>query len=63
MFRLKNLKYKDILDIGDLHIEEHKVTCIVGKSGGGKTTLLKLLNNLISAEEGTILYKDKNIEG
>ena len=35
MFRLKNLKYKDILDIVS-YIEEHKVTCIVGKSGGGK---------------------------
>ena len=62
MFRIKNLKFKNILDIDDLHIEGNEVTCIVGKSGGGKTTLLKLLNNLISAEVGTILYKDKNIE-
>jgi putative ABC transport system ATP-binding protein len=63
MFRLNNVKFKNILDIGDLDIEGHRVTCIVGKSGGGKTTLLKLLNNLISADEGTILYKEKNIEG
>lgn len=62
MFRIKNLKFKNILDIDDLHIEGNEVTCIVGKSGGGKTTLLKLLNNLISADVGTILYKDKNIE-
>lgn len=62
MFRIKNLKFKDILNVGDLVVEERKVTCIVGKSGGGKTTLLKLLNNLISADEGTIFYKDKNIE-
>lgn len=62
MFRIKNLKFKNILDIDDLYIEGNEVTCIVGKSGGGKTTLLKLLNNLISADVGTILYKDKNIE-
>lgn len=62
MFRLNNVKFKNILDIAELNIEDHRVTCIVGKSGGGKTTLLKLLNNLISADEGTIFYKEKHIE-
>ncbi|MDD4777191.1 MAG: ATP-binding cassette domain-containing protein [Fermentimonas sp.] len=62
MFKIKDLKFKNILDIDYLQVEEHNVTCIVGKSGGGKTTLLKLLNNMISADKGEILYKDKNIE-
>lgn len=61
MFKLKNVKFKEILDIAELDIAEHRVTCIVGKSGGGKTTLLKMLNNLITADEGTIQYKGKNI--
>ncbi len=62
MFKLENVKYRDILKVEELALKALQVTCIVGKSGGGKTTLLKLLNNLISADSGTILYKGKEIE-
>lgn len=57
IFELINVKYKDILDIEKLSIEENKVTCIIGTSGSGKTTLLKLLNKMVSADSGKILYK------
>lgn len=62
MFRLKNVKFRDILTVDELALKAKQVTCIVGKSGGGKTTLLKLLNNLISADSGTILYKEREID-
>ena len=62
MFKLKNVKYKDILNIDDLHIPSQKITCILGESGSGKTSLLKLLNNLISCHQGEILYNGVNIE-
>src|SRR5690554_6907893 len=62
MFSIKNVKYKEILNIIDLEIEEKKITCILGKSGGGKTTFLKLLNNMISIDQGTIKFKGKKIE-
>ncbi|MFW5981818.1 MAG: ABC transporter ATP-binding protein [Halanaerobiaceae bacterium] len=62
MFSLKNVKYKDILDIRDLEIQDKKITCILGKSGGGKTTFLRLLNNMISADQGEIEFENKNIE-
>ncbi|MEN6324015.1 MAG: ATP-binding cassette domain-containing protein [Proteiniphilum sp.] len=62
MFRLKNVKFRDILTVDELALKAQQVTCIVGKSGGGKTTLLKLLNNLISADSGTILYKEREID-
>ncbi|MCE5177713.1 MAG: ATP-binding cassette domain-containing protein [Porphyromonadaceae bacterium] len=62
MFKLKNIKFRDILTVDELELKAQQVTCIVGKSGGGKTTLLKLLNNLISADSGTILYKDREID-
>ena len=62
MFRLNEVKYKDILNIDDLTIEQGKITCIVGESGAGKSTLLKLLNKMISPDEGEIVYKDKKLK-
>jgi putative ABC transport system ATP-binding protein len=59
MFLLKEVKYKDILDIKALTIKSHIVTCIVGESGSGKTTLLRLLNKLISCEHGEIYYNNQ----
>lgn len=59
MFFLKEVKYKDILDIKSLHIKNNAVTFVVGKSGSGKSTLLKLLNKLISCDSGEILYKNQ----
>lgn len=61
MFKLSNVKYKNILKVNNLEIEKNKITCILGKSGGGKTTFLKLLNNMISPTSGIIKFNDKNI--
>ncbi|MDN4525755.1 ABC transporter ATP-binding protein [Fictibacillus fluitans] len=61
MFELKDIIYKDILKIDHLHIEDNKVSILTGESGSGKTTVLKLLNHLISPDEGTVLYKGKDI--
>ncbi len=62
MFELKNVKYKDILEIEKLTIHEGEITCIVGRSGGGKSTFLRLLNNMVSADSGEILFKGESIE-
>lgn len=61
MFKLNNVKYNDILKVNNLELKENKITCIVGKSGGGKTTFLKLLNNMISPTSGIIKFKGKDI--
>lgn len=61
MFSLKKVKYKHILHIDDLVIENGKVTCIVGESGSGKTTLIRLLNKLISCDSGEIIYNDHDL--
>lgn len=57
MFTLKDVTYRDIVDIPHLDIPSGKVTCIVGRSGSGKTTTLRMLNRMISPDTGTILYK------
>ena len=61
VFTLKNVRYKNILEIADLTIPSSKTTCIVGESGSGKTTLLKLLNHMLSCERGVILFKGEDI--
>ena len=62
MYRMIDVKYKDILHIEELKILPQKITCIVGESGGGKTTLIKLLNKMISPTSGEIYYCDKPIK-
>lgn len=62
MYILKNVKYKNILDIDSLCLNNNKITCIVGESGSGKSTLLKLLNKLISCDSGEIYYNDTLID-
>ena len=62
MFSLREVKFKDVLDIDKLELSAEQVSCIVGPSGGGKTTLLKLLNNLVSVDQGQVLYQNKDVE-
>jgi putative ABC transport system ATP-binding protein len=61
MFSLREVKYKNILDIKELNIEKSKVTCMIGESGSGKTTLLRLLNKLISCDSGKIMYMGQDL--
>ncbi|MCU5681997.1 ABC transporter ATP-binding protein [Bacillus wiedmannii] len=61
MFILKDVTYKDILQIPYLQIQKEKITCIIGESGSGKSTLLRMLNDLQSPTSGTIEYNGKQI--
>lgn len=56
MFKLKDIKFKNILDIENLEIHENVVTIVKGESGSGKSTMLKLLNNIISPDSGVVMY-------
>ncbi|WP_243387954.1 ABC transporter ATP-binding protein [Bacillus kexueae] len=62
MFVIKELIYKDILNIEKLTINRGEVTSIVGESGAGKTTFLKLLNQMETPNRGEIFYQSKNIQ-
>lgn len=63
MFKIENLKYKNILDIESLVIPNEKITSILGASGSGKTTLLRHLNKLITPDSGNIFYFHKSLVG
>ena len=60
MFEVNNLKFKNILDIPFLCINK-PITCIVGSSGSGKTTVLRMLNALNVPDSGTIIYNNNDI--
>ena len=65
MLELKNIskKFKDrqILENFNLTVEENKVLAIVGPSGGGKTTLLRMLAGLEKIDSGEIIYNGESL--
>ena len=65
MLELKNIskKFKDrqILSDFNLTVEENKILAIVGPSGGGKTTLLRMLAGLEKIDSGEIIYNGENL--
>lgn len=60
MFEFVDVTYRDILDVPELTISEG-VTAVVGPTGCGKTTLLKLLNKLISPTSGHVRYRGADL--
>lgn len=65
MLELKNIskkfKDKEILSNFNLKVEENKILAIVGPSGGGKTTLLRMLAGLESIDSGKIIFNGENL--
>ena len=65
MLELKNIskKFKDrqILENFNLTVEENKNLAIVGHSGGGKTTLLRMLAGLEKIDSGEIIYNGESL--
>lgn len=61
MFEFVDVKFKNIVDLPELRIEKEKITTLVGSSGSGKTTILRMLNKLISPTEGKVLYNGTDL--
>jgi len=53
---------RTILDGVDLTIHEGDITTIIGKSGTGKSVLLKHIIGLLKPDEGTILFRGKPVD-
>lgn len=57
----KRFDNKLIFDNYDLVIPEGKIIAIVGQSGGGKTTLLRMLAGLESIDSGQLFYNGQEL--
>lgn len=64
MIEVKNVSKffgeKQILHNVNTTFEEGKVNLIIGRSGSGKTVLMKILVGLLEPEEGAVLYKGRD---
>lgn len=67
VFSLEHVDFRDgdtiVLDDLTADIPDHGVTVIVGPSGSGKSSLLRLLNRLSVPTSGTIRYRGDDIAG
>jgi phospholipid/cholesterol/gamma-HCH transport system ATP-binding protein len=65
MIKIQNLKKKFgnkiILDGIDLNINDGETLCVIGKSGTGKSVLLKNIVGLLQPDAGTIFVDEQNI--
>ena len=66
IIRFDNIKKsygnKTIVEEFNLLIERGEFLTIIGSSGSGKTTILKMINGLIKPESGKVFIKNRNIE-
>lgn len=65
MLELKNISkqfgQKKIFDHFNLKIEDGEILSLVGPSGGGKTTLLRMLAGLEKIDSGEIIYDGQSV--
>ena len=61
IFETKNLSFNNMIQYKDIQIKEGKVNFIIGKSGTGKSTLLRLFNGTLSPSDGSIFYNGNDI--
>lgn len=47
----------------DLEVEEGKCTCLMGRNGVGKTTLLRCIMGLLPARSGEMIFNDRDLMG
>ena len=65
MLELKNIEKsfsgRKILDGISLKVTDGEIMCIVGQSGGGKTTLLRCISGLERIDEGEMMLDGGNL--
>ena len=61
MFEFIDVKYGNIIDLPRLFINTG-ITVLIGASGSGKTTILRMLNKMISPTQGSILFNGVDLK-
>ena len=61
IIQLENVIFNDTITYPNIGIVQGKTTFITGESGTGKSTLLKLLNGVITPTSGSIAYKGNEL--
>ena len=59
---VKILGGKEILKDFNLSIREGEFLTVIGRSGCGKTTMLKLINGLLLPDQGDIFVEETNLK-
>ncbi len=59
----KSFGEKQVLDGIDIHLEQGELVCLLGASGGGKTTLFNVISGLMQPEEGSVWLDGEEITG
>ncbi len=59
----KSFEDKQVLDGIDIHLEQGELVCLLGASGGGKTTLFNIISGLMQPEEGSVCLDGEEITG
>ena len=59
----KSFGAQTVLNDFSLSIEEGEILTVIGRSGCGKTTMLKTINGLSCPDKGTVFVEGKDISG
>ena len=59
----KNLSGRKILEQINLAIQPFSRTALIGETGSGKSTLMKIMAGLVQPNSGQVLFQEKRIEG
>lgn len=57
----KTINNNEILKGVSLHVEEGDIVGLIGKSGSGKSTVLRSISGISGIDKGKIIYKDRVI--
>ncbi|PQL95068.1 ABC transporter ATP-binding protein [Apibacter adventoris] len=68
MLEVKNISFsytpeKKVINSVSFNLEQGKMMALIGESGSGKSTILKLIYGILSSEEGEIYYNNTKLLG